>query len=92
MDQIHFIFEIAPKMCQGGRCLHCQRSQIVFEEDEAERPLKKNFNFKNLKNQKKSKNNNKKSDKFFYFSKLPPKWCPGVRRLHPPNTGIERQH
>ena len=45
------------------------------------RPLeKKNKNFKNLK----IKKNKKKSANFFFnFSKLPPKMCPGGRRLHP---------
>ena len=61
----------------------CQLLQSVFEEDEAEEAAKKK-----IKNQKKSKKrlkeNQKKSDNFFLnFSKLPPKRCPGGRRLHP---------
>ena len=35
------IFEIAPKRCQGGRRLHCQRPQSVFEEDEEEETAEK---------------------------------------------------
>ena len=32
-----FIFRnFPPKRCQGGRHLHCQQTQSVFEEDEAE--------------------------------------------------------
>ena len=35
-------------MCQGGRRLHCQRPESVFEEDEAEEAAENKI--KNLKN------------------------------------------
>ena len=44
------------------------------------RPLEKNLKIKKLK--KLEKKNQPKFFKF-YFSKMPPKRCPGGRRLHP---------
>ena len=69
--------KLPQKRSQGGRHLHCQLPQSVFEDDEAEETTEK------IKKKNKKKNK-KKLDKLFLFnfSNLPPKRCPGGRRLH----------
>ena len=67
------------KRCQGGRRLHCQLPQSVFEEDEAGETAEKK-----IKNQKKKTKNSKKDclkkkknwTSFFLFFEIAPKKVP----------------
>ena len=74
-------FKIAQKRCQGGRTLS---TLSTFS--------KCFWRGWSIRGCWKKDNNKKKSDNFyfFYFFKLPPKRCPGGRRLHPqPPQSVE---
>ena len=68
MDNIFFYFifsKLPQKRCQGGRRLHCQLPQSVFEEDEAEETAEKKLEI--FKKSKKSKNIKKKIGQVFFY-------------------------
>ena len=79
--QILFIwfFETAPKKgAKGDAVYNVSALKVFLKRMKQKRPLEKQI--KNFENEKKKKNRTK----FFCFnlSKLPPKSCPGRRRLH----------
>ena len=84
MGQFFFlIFRNCPKKGANWDAVNIVNALKVFlKRMKQKRPQEKKLKIKKKK-LKKIKNKKKLDNIFFFFSKLPPKRCPGGRRLHP---------